>query len=315
MPQEFKNRVYGAVIVKAINSNYNADFTHQPRTLPNGVAYATDKALKYLIKNYIMKNYPAEKVLYFKSLDEDMKPRTLDESYKILFGEYEKSKKGKGDDLNKSKILANLLKCLDIRLFGATFAAETNISIHGPVQICHGVNRYPENIIFSEQIMSPFRNPSEKSKEAEMTTLGSQSKLKEGHYVHHFSINPKNLAHHRDIVKKEGNDAAYLTTDDITKLKEAMRSGVTFYDSASKAGTENELLFWVQLKDTSKLVLPNFTERVMATRNADMVEIDLNGVSQVLADHSGEIEAIELHYNATTTAIKNQPKTATTYKL
>ena len=26
-----------------------------------------------------------------------------------------------------------------------------------------------------------------------MTTLGSQSRLEEGHYVHHFSVNPKNI--------------------------------------------------------------------------------------------------------------------------
>lgn len=50
---EFKNRVFGCAVVKAINSNYNADFSGQPRTLPSGVVYATDKALKYTVKNYI----------------------------------------------------------------------------------------------------------------------------------------------------------------------------------------------------------------------------------------------------------------------
>lgn len=306
---EFKNRVYGVVIVKAINSNYNADFTHQPRTLPDGVAYATDKALKYLIKNFIIRNYPTEKVLYFKSLDGEMKPRTLDESYQMHFGEYEK-KKVKSEDLNKAKILANLLKCLDVRLFGATFAGKTNISIHGPVQICHGVNRFPENIIFSEQIMSPFRNPSEKSKEAEMTTLGSQSKLMEGHYVHHFSINPGNLAVHGDIAKKEGNSAPFLLSEDIDKLKIAMKSGVSFYDSASKAGTENELLLWVQLNENSKLVLPSFTERIKVTREADMVKIDLNEVGLLLEGHEKEIQTVELYFNGKTTSIQNKPKIA-----
>lgn len=306
---EFKNRVYGVVIVKAINSNYNADFTHQPRTLPDGVAYATDKALKYLIKNFIMRNYPSEKVLYFKSLDDEMKPRTLDESYQMHFGEYEK-KKGKSDDLNKAKILANLLKCLDVRLFGATFAGETNISIHGPVQICHGVNRFPENIIFSEQIMSPFRNPSEKSKEAEMTTLGSQSKLKEGHYVHHFSINPGNLAVHQEMAKKEGNNAPFLSTEDIDKLKMAMKSGVSFYDSASKAGTENEVFLWVQLNEGSKLVLPSFTERIKVTREGDMVKIDMQEVGSLLEGHDNEIQTVELYFNSKTTTVLNKPKNA-----
>ena len=50
---EFKNRVFGCAVVKAINSNYNADFSGQPRTLPNGTVYATDKAFKYAVKNYL----------------------------------------------------------------------------------------------------------------------------------------------------------------------------------------------------------------------------------------------------------------------
>jgi CRISPR-associated protein Csh2 len=75
--------------------------------------------------------------------------------------------------------------------------------------------------------------------------------LREGHYVHHFSVNPANL---KDLAAKANSDG--VTTDDIAKLKEALRCGATFYDSSSKAGTENELLLWVQLKEGSKLVLP-----------------------------------------------------------
>jgi len=37
-----------------------------------------------------------------------------------------------------------------------------------------------------------------------------------------------------------------------------MRRGVTWYDSASKTGSENEMLVWVQLNESSKIVLPNF---------------------------------------------------------
>lgn len=67
----FKNRVFGCVVVKSINSNYNADFSHQPRTLPDGTVYATDKALKYAIKNYLKDMYNDEKIFYFKRFNED----------------------------------------------------------------------------------------------------------------------------------------------------------------------------------------------------------------------------------------------------
>lgn len=65
MSNTFKNRVFGCVVIKSVNSNYNADFSHQPRTLPDGSVYATDKALKYTVRNYIDKNYPEDKVFYF----------------------------------------------------------------------------------------------------------------------------------------------------------------------------------------------------------------------------------------------------------
>jgi len=305
--QIFNKRVFGCVIIKSINSNYNADFTHQPRTLPDGVVYATDKALKYTIRNYLNKVYTQEKIFYFKRLNEELNPLDLIGMYKEIFkSDIEKD--------TKDKILSNLLGCLDVKCFGATFAPKgdkqkgKNISIHGPVQINHGVNRFPENNIYSEQIMSPFSNPKEKkgkelnseseNTEPGMTTLGSQSKLQEGHYVHHFSINPLNLKDHFELLNKSPDQKVGLLTEDIEKLKEAMRRGATYYDSASKAGTENELLLWVELKENSKAVLPNFTELVKVIRNENnKVNIDLSEVKNILDKSSDEISKIEIYYN------------------
>lgn len=307
MPTEFKNRVFGCAIIKAINSNYNADFTHQPRTLPDGVVYATDKALKYTIKYYLLKNYPNEKIFNFKRLSESMNPFDLAGAYRSMFNAEVK-------DNDRDTILKNLLSCIDIRSFGATFAPkgtgieDKNISIHGTVQINHGVNRFPENSIYSEQIMSPFRNPGEEgSEEKGMTTLGTQSKLKEGHYVHHFSINPKNMEDHFTRV---GDSNLMLSNDDINKVKEAMRRGATYYDSASKAGTENELLIWVQLKPDSKLILPNFTDLIDVTRVESKVKIDLKRLQDELSKSNvkDEIEKIEFFYNDTNTEILNLPE-------
>lgn len=64
----YLKRIFGAAMIKAVNANYNADFTGQPRTLPNGVVYATDKTLKYAVKNFLKENYPAEKVFLFQTL-------------------------------------------------------------------------------------------------------------------------------------------------------------------------------------------------------------------------------------------------------
>lgn len=298
----FKNRVFGCVIIKSINSNYNADFSNQPRTLPDGTVYATDKALKYTVRNYIDKNWPEEKVFYFKSLNEDMQPRDLDQNYVRLFGEYPKADK-KEEAKARKIILENLMSCLDVRLFGGTFASKSaNLSIHGTVQPTHGVNRFVEGIIYSEQIASPFRNSNSKSEDSMQTTLGTQFKLREGHYVHHFSVNPGNLNDVTEFIDQQG-----LLEEDIRKLKEGLCCGATFYDSSSKAGTENEALLWVELKEGSKLVLPSFVELVSVN---DDREIDFSLVSVLLQKENirKEIAKIELYYNKGITKVTHVPE-------
>lgn len=297
----FKNRVFGAAIVKAVNSNYNADFSGQPRTLPSGIVYATDKAFKYTIKNYIKDVYLNEKVFYFKRLNDEFNPLTLEDTYYKVFSVTEAK--------DKKVVAKDILGCIDIRLFGATFAMKGKsgniaLSVHGPVQINHGINIWTENNIYSEQITAPFSTPGDKDKG--MTTIGRQSKLEEGHYFHHFSVNPKNL---EEIVSLAGNNAESLSVEDIHILKEAMRRGATFYDSASKAGTENELLIWVELKENSKLVLPNFNNliEINEEKREGKVVLDLSKLKIKLDNHQSEIEKIEIYKNNSSLIIENEP--------
>lgn len=307
---KFNQRAYGAAVIKSINSNYNADFTHQPRTLPDGRVYATDKALKYLVKNYL-KYETSDKIFYFKSLKEDtLNPRSLDETYVKNYGEIPKGE-GKGavekEASKKKQMLGNLLQSLDVRLFGGTYAGSTNLSMHGPTQITHGINQFARGEIFSEQIMSPFRNSNEDKADSAMTTLGTQSKLREGHYVHGISVNPKNL---ETLTELSGTDN-YLTSDDIEKLKLGLRKGASYYDSSAKAGTDNELLLWVTLKEGSKLILPSFMELV-SVLDSETRDIDLEKVKELLAQAhvKPELEKIEVYYNKALTTVINLPEGA-----
>lgn len=304
----YSKRIFGAVMVKAINANYNADFSGQPRTLPNGVVYATDKALKYTVKNYLKENYSTEKIFYFKRFNSEFTPYSLDDAYSAMFPNNKETK-------DKKVVAKDLLSCLDIRLFGATFAKKARgnniaISVHGPVQITHGVNIWGENNFYSEQIMSPFRNPNDASEDNAATTLGRQTKLHEGHYVHHLSVNPKNL---EDIVSLAGEGAANISDQDIIKLKEALQKGATYYDSAAKAGCENELLIWVTLNADSKLVLPNFTQLMkMSTEKVDgKVQLDLTLLKSLVDKNTTEIESIEIFRNEASISILNKPEKAT----
>ncbi|EJF52127.1 uncharacterized protein predicted to be involved in DNA repair [Saprospira grandis DSM 2844] len=285
----FKNRVFGCVMVKALNASYNADFSQQPRRLPNGTVYATDKVLKYSIRNYF-KQALGERVFYFSSHNKDFQPRNLDETYAYHFD----AKTAK----DKKKVLENLFTCLDVRLFGGTYASKNaNLSIHGSCQITPALNRFPEQMIYSEQIMSPFRNSSKS--DSMQTTLGTQSRLQEGHYVHHFSLNPKNI----ESFKEQLPNLQLLSQEDVRKLKEALRRGVTYYDSASKIGCENELMIWLELKEGEQMVLPSFVELIEMTE--DKV-LDLSALSRILQrpDVLAATEKLEIYTNIPKESIK-----------
>lgn len=288
----FNQRIFGCAIIRAINANYNADFSHQPRTLPNGVCYATDKALKYLVKNYFIEQ--GERVFYFKRLNKDFQPLRLEDAYNEMF---------KGREKPSKSIVANdLLSCLDIRLFGATFAMKAKggdniaISIHGPVQFNHGVNIWKENNIYSEQIMSPFAD----KEGADASTLGRQSKLQEGHYLHHFSVNPQNID---EIVGLSGG--SHLSSTDIEKLKNALRFGATNFDSSAKAGIDNEALIWVTLTEGAKSVLPTFNNLIKLDKEGDIVVLDLSGLTEALLRLNGDVESVEIYILKESVKLKN----------
>lgn len=313
---QFNNRVFGAAIVKAINSNYNADFSGQPRTLPSGQVYATDKAFKYTVKNYL-KNVYGEKIFYFKKLKESFNPMSLDEKFEDSFPSEATTK-------DKKVVSGKLLSCIDVRMFGATYANKAkkiNVSIHGPVQINHGINIWHENNIYSEQITAPFGDPKKKSDskdgefdEAAMTTIGRQSKLEEGHYLHHFSVNPRNI---KEVVELAGEGTETLTQEDINKLKEAMRRGATLYDSAAKAGTENELLIWIQLSESSKLVLPNLAQLIsMKEEKKDgKVIVDFIALKKELDKIKDDVELLEIFRNDSSIILENLPEQVNVFSL
>jgi len=355
MKNRFNNRVFGAVLVKSTVANYNADFTGSPRTLPNGVVYATDKALKYAIRNYLKLDNNNNKLFYTtRYKKENMQPLDIDETYIELFGAYpslsEIKKKGKEkddkyfprikeevdkfieensgyeiehsiknnyllkkeldgqvsfviighkpEDIKKVPILQNLFKALDIRLFGATFASkEGNISIHGNAQITHGINIYDENNIFTEDIVSPFRNSNEKSGDSQQTTIGNQTVLEEGHYLHNFTINPKNS---EELIKLIDNHG-YLTNEDITQFKEAINRGASYLDSASKIGVENEFSIFVTLNDDEKIQLPSFTTLIQVEEQIESFKrkLDLSEVKNLLIDVEDRIKSVEIYIDAT----------------
>lgn len=320
----FNKRVYGVQIIKSKNSNYNADFTGSPRTLPDGTVYSTDKVNKFNIRKYLGRNSPddifVKETIHEKQTKKDKKditttgPRTLVETYEFFFCQNSQSSL---KEQTKTDVLKNLVSKLDIRLFGATFAPGgndakgKNISIHGPVQISYGINRFEkfkDSGMYTDQIGSPYA----KDSGADQTTLGSQTRSQEAHYVHHFSINPKNLSSYVNQFQKDeqnaqkgssdnkNNDFQLLLIKDIQLLKEAMAVATTYYDSTSKKDSENELLLWIEFKQDSEKILKNFSDLIKVENDKILIK-DL--FTKYIENHTDAISKIELAYDKFNTEI------------
>ena len=101
-----------------------------------------------------------------------------------------------------------------------------------------------------------------------------------------------------------------LSVEDIEKLKEAMRRGVTYYDSSSKAGCENELLVWIQLKEGSKAVLPNLMELILLKqeKKEGKCVYDFTNLKNKIEGLKDEIECVEVYYDKQTVLLNNLPE-------
>ena len=296
MSKAFNNRVYGCVVVKAINANYNADFSGLPRRLKSdGSFYATDKSFKWLVRNYIKKNYTNENVLFTKHFHNKIETNDLKKSYDNMFPDTQLKDNSKADKSStKDSIFKNLTECIDVRLFGATFTPDgakgNNISIHGNVQINHATDLYKKGRVYTDEILAPF------------TAIGSMSKATEAHYIHNFSVNPKNLSSWEETV----SGIKTLSDNDMVILKNAFNNSATFYDSHSKAGVENELSIYVTLNETSILTLPNFSQFITFEKDKEgNNSFDITSLINYLSKYESEIEKIELYYIEELLEVKN----------
>ena len=293
--EEMKNRVYGVVGIKSIMSNWNADFSGNPKITSEGKIFGSDKAFKYPIKK--MWEAKGEKVLYVKSYKnekDNIQARTLSERFDKIFDTKLKEIKKKED------VFKYLFKAIDVLNFGATFAEEkNNISITGAVQVGQGYNKYENSNIEIIDILSPFRDA--KKEEAQNSTIGTKIVSDEAHYMYPFSVNPQNY----DIYKEVLGEKCCYTKEAYTKFKEACLVAATAYNTNSKLGCENEFAIFVECKEESKLYLANLDQYITFTKVNDGNDIiDITTLSRVLEENKDEINNVEIYYNNYTLDIK-----------
>ena len=301
-----KNRVYGIIGVKSIMANWNADFEGYPKTISSGETFGSDKALKYPMKK--MWEAEGEKVLYIKSLKVDsgegkkgeiaVRPKSLRERYDEIFETNLKEEK------DKTNVIKNLFKAIDVKNFGATYA-----SITGAVQIGQGFNKYVDTYPEEQQILSPFRDSSkdEKEGEANQSTLGTKIVSNEAHYFYPFVINPQV---YKDFVKM-GMTEGY-TEEDYKKFKDAALTSATFFNSNSKLGCENEFALFIEVKEG--YYLPELAQYVKFSKEKDYDVIEL-GFDELINQFKDNILSVEIYYNTLNVKVKHNIKGAKEYNI
>lgn len=307
-----KNRIYGVIGIRSMMANWNADFTGFPKTTSSGEVFGSDKALKYPMKK--MWENEGEKVLYVKSLKVDsgegkkgetaVRPKSLRERYDEIFETNLK------DEKDKTNVMKNLFKAIDVKNFGATFAEEkNNISITGAVQIGQGFNKYAGSYTEEQQILSPFRDSSkdEKEGEANQSTLGTKIVSNEAHYFYPFVINPQV---YRDFVKM-GMTEGY-TEEDYKKFKDAALTSATFFNSNSKLGCENEFALFIEVKEG--YYLPELAQYVKFSKEKDCDVIEL-GFDELINQFKDNILSVEIYYNTLNVKVKHDIKGAKEYNI
>lgn len=290
-------RVYGVLGISSIMANWNADFSGFPKSTSDGTVFGSDKALKYPMKK--MWENEGEKVLYIKSMKItdpgkdgscSLVPRSLRERYELLTDDH---------DLKDVKVvLKNLMDCIDVKNFGATFAETgSNISITGAVQIGQGFNKYEDTCAEEQQILSPFRDSKSKKndEDAKNSTLGTKIVSNEAHYFYPFVINP--LAYQE--LEGLGVTTGY-TEEDYANFKNAALVSATSFATNAKVGCDNEFAIFVETKiDT---YLPNLAEYVHFEKgdHKNVIILDFADLFDQLEDG---IDKIDVYFDPHTTKL------------
>ncbi len=268
-------RIYGIIAVESILANWNADFSGEPRQLMDGTIYATDKALKYSMRNF-WDSIGEDLLIYkeFKLKKGELIVKTLADKYADKHGNPDKN----------NMLLKNLFSYLDVKQFGVAFAAKkSNVSITGAVQIGQGVDILDGNIL-EQEILSPFASQDGKA----ASTLGNKIIQDHSLYLYPFSINPVCYKNWVDMGITEG-----YTEDDYIKFKQAATKGATELNSCSKKGCSNALSIFISVPEG--VIFPtliNYIDVVKGEGNRLNISIRLKDIIESYPNAE-----VEVYYN------------------
>lgn len=276
------NRVAGIIGVSVHKANLNADFEGNPRSNSFGFD-ASHASLKYPYREWWKTR--GHKVYYLREFGKNMEYMKPKEKFEKISNEKLKQNQ-------KEKVVKNLLDCVDVHNFGATFAeTKNNVSIRGVVQPTDGINIYEDAEIDRTSLLNPFVNS--KSDDAGNTTLGSRAVLNEAHFVFGFTVMPH--VYDKYIGKIDGFEG--YTEENYQLFKKASLSAVTEYQSVAKAGCKNEFALFVNFKEGSLVAVSELHTFISYQKEDNLGIFDATRLTQYLNKFAEDIDNVELYYD------------------
>jgi CRISPR-associated protein Csh2 len=252
--------------VKDANPNGDPLEENKPRIdEETGINVVSDVRLKRTIRDYLDS---IGGLIFIKEVRKDNgELKTKDERLEEL-------KIEKADDL---------LKCIDVRLFGATVAVKKNtITFTGPVQFRFGRSLHK---VYPKLIKGTTVMPSKEGKG-------------QGTFTEYWIV-PYSLIAFYGIINENSAKTTKLTEEDVKKLIEAMWNGTKNLISRSKIGHSPRLLIKVNYKEdnyhigdldkTLKLISDVDDEKI---RDVKDFKLDVTELIDLLKENKDKIESI-----------------------
>lgn len=267
--------------VKAVNSNFNADFDGYPKEFPSPFA------LKYAIKSFWYdcgKNVFSMKsrVLTRSEKEESLSVRTFEQRYNQLFGDIK--------DESITQTALNLYNCIDTKTFGyINTIKKVSHGEKGIVQVSYGKNIYQDTNILDYEIISQFASGEGK----DSTTIGNKVNVDFALYNYVLTVNPNATSH----LFKENYESLGLTPytiEDYNDLLEGIKYGVSNLNTVAKSGSTTSYVLKIDLKENKHFSSVDFSSMVSVKRNGDVAVLDFTKMSQYINEHIEEIDNFEL---------------------
>ena len=271
-----KNRREYLFFYDVTDANPNGDPMNENRPRIDediGICFVTDTRLKRIIRDELKDM--GNEIFIREERTEDGKLKTKEDLLKLY----------KGGDYDEV-----LKRCIDIRLFGGTFAIGNNNakSFTGPVQFKFGRSLHKVNPVLVKGT----------------TVMPSKAQKGQGTMTD-FYIIPYGFFCFYGIANEKASEDTNLTDEDLSRMTKAMWYGIkgsTDVISRSKFGHMPRLLIEVIYKENGKFHIGELNKRVsikkpenlddLAIRDVEDFELDLSNLKDAVQNYKDRIEKV-----------------------